>query len=147
MEYDTERAGGFEPLRHAPDDKLIVLGLVTTKTPENDDKEMLKRRIDEAAQYVPIENLALSPQCGFASVAEGNSISLADQRRKRELDGDLGQASYPRLRARRAAGSVPEPARTSHGTHRITTPERAEDRAIAIQSVGEHMLGRHPGRA
>ena len=85
MEYDTERAGGFEPLRYAPNDKLIVLGLVTTKTPENDDKETLKRRIDEAAQYVPIENLALSPQCGFASVAEGNPITLDDQRRKLEL--------------------------------------------------------------
>ncbi len=85
MEYDTERAGGFEPLRYAPKDKLIVLGLVTTKTPENDDKETLKRRIDEAAQYVPVENLALSPQCGFASVAEGNPISLDDQRRKLEL--------------------------------------------------------------
>ncbi len=85
MEYDTERAGGFEPLRYAPNDKLIVLGLVTTKTPENDDKETLKRRIDEAAQFVPVENLALSPQCGFASVAEGNPITLDDQRRKLEL--------------------------------------------------------------
>ncbi len=85
MEYDTERAGGFEPLRYAPHDTLIVLGLVTTKTPENDDKETLKRRIDEAAQYVPVENLALSPQCGFASVAEGNPITLDDQRRKLEL--------------------------------------------------------------
>jgi 5-methyltetrahydropteroyltriglutamate--homocysteine methyltransferase len=85
MEYDSPRAGDFRPLRFAPKDKVIVLGLVTTKTPENDSKDALKRRIDEAAQYVPIDNLALSPQCGFASVARGNPISADDQRRKMEL--------------------------------------------------------------
>jgi len=85
MEYDTSRAGGFEPLKFAPKDRLTVLGLMTTKTPENDDKETLKRRIDEASKYVPLENLALSPQCGFASVAEGNPITFDDQRRKLEL--------------------------------------------------------------
>jgi 5-methyltetrahydropteroyltriglutamate--homocysteine methyltransferase len=85
MEYDSPRAGDFKPLRFAPRDKVIVLGLVTTKTPENDSKETLKRRIDEAAKYVPLENLALSPQCGFASVARGNPITADDQRRKLEL--------------------------------------------------------------
>jgi 5-methyltetrahydropteroyltriglutamate--homocysteine methyltransferase len=85
LEYDTERAGSFAPLRFAGPDSFIVLGLVTTKTPENDSKDMLKRRIEEAARYVPLENLALSPQCGFASVARGNPISFDDQRRKLEL--------------------------------------------------------------
>jgi 5-methyltetrahydropteroyltriglutamate--homocysteine methyltransferase len=85
MEYDSERAGDFAPLRFAPKGKTIVLGLVTTKTPENDSKDVLKRRIEEASQYVPIEHLALSPQCGFASVARGNPITLDDQRRKLEL--------------------------------------------------------------
>ncbi len=85
MEYDSERAGDFAPLRFAPKDKTIVLGLVTTKTPENDTKDVLRRRIDEAARYVPIENLCLSPQCGFASVARGNPITVDDQRRKLDL--------------------------------------------------------------
>jgi 5-methyltetrahydropteroyltriglutamate--homocysteine methyltransferase len=64
---------------------MIVLGLVTTKTPENDSKDVIKRRIEEASAYVPIENLALSPQCGFASAAVGNPISFDDQKRKLEL--------------------------------------------------------------
>jgi 5-methyltetrahydropteroyltriglutamate--homocysteine methyltransferase len=85
MEYDSPRAGDFTPLRFAPRDKLIVLGLVTTKTPENDTRSTLMRRIDEAGRYVPIDNLALSPQCGFASVARGNPIGFDDQRRKLEL--------------------------------------------------------------
>lgn len=82
MEYDTERAGDFAPLRFAPKDRLIVLGLMTTKTPENDNKDALKERIEEAAAYVPLENLAISPQCGFASVDIGNPITVDDERRK-----------------------------------------------------------------
>ena len=82
MEYDSERAGDFEPLRFVPDDRLVVLGLITTKTPENDPKDQLKRRIDEAAKYIPIENLAISPQCGMASAFLGNPITFDDQRRK-----------------------------------------------------------------
>ncbi len=82
LEYDSERAGDFTPLRYVPPGKRVALGLVTTKTPENDDKDTLKRRIEEAAKYVPIENLALSPQCGFASGARGNPISFDDERRK-----------------------------------------------------------------
>ena len=91
LEYDTERAGDFSPLRFAPKDKLIVLGLVTTKTPENDSKDDIKRRIDEAAAYVPVENLALSPQCGFASAARGNPITFDDQQRKLELILEIAQ--------------------------------------------------------
>ena len=85
MEYDTERAGDFSALRFAQKDTFVVLGLVTTKTPENDSKDVLLRRIEEASAYIPIENLALSPQCGFASVARGNPITFDDQKRKLEL--------------------------------------------------------------
>jgi len=85
LEYDTERAGDFAPLRFAPKDKMIVLGLLTTKTPENDSRDVIKRRIEEASAYVDIDNLALSPQCGFASAAKGNPITFDDQKRKLEL--------------------------------------------------------------
>ncbi len=85
LEYDTERAGGFAPLRFVPRGKTVVLGLVTTKKPQLEPQEALARRIDEASRYVPVEDLAISPQCGFASVAAGNRLSLDDQRRKLEL--------------------------------------------------------------
>lgn len=85
LEYDTERSGGFEPLQSIPRGKDVVLGLVTTKEPRLESKDLLRRRIDEAAKYVPMEHLALSPQCGFASVAEGNLLSIDDQWRKLDL--------------------------------------------------------------
>jgi 5-methyltetrahydropteroyltriglutamate--homocysteine methyltransferase len=85
LEYDSERAGGFEPLRFVPSRTTVVLGLISTKTPEMERQEDLLRRIDEASAYVPLENLALSPQCGFASVADGNLLTWDDQRRKLEL--------------------------------------------------------------
>lgn len=85
LEYDSERAGGFEPLRLVPRGKTIVLGLVTTKEPALESQDDLRRRIDEAARYVPLENLALSTQCGFASVAAGNLLSIDDQWRKLAL--------------------------------------------------------------
>jgi len=86
LEYDDARSGGFEPLRHYPigSDKRIVLGLVSTKTAEVESKDTLKRRIDEAAKFVPLENLCISPQCGFASTWRGNPISEDVQRRKLE---------------------------------------------------------------
>jgi 5-methyltetrahydropteroyltriglutamate--homocysteine methyltransferase len=82
MEYDTERAGGFEPLRLLPKGKKVVLGLVTTKTGALESKDALKRKIDEAAKYVPLENLCLSPQCGFASTHHGNALTEDEQWRK-----------------------------------------------------------------
>lgn len=85
LEYDTERSGGFEPLRLVPRNKTVVLGLITTKEPKLESQDELRRRIDEASRYVPMENLALSPQCGFASVAAGNLLSIDDQWRKLEL--------------------------------------------------------------
>jgi 5-methyltetrahydropteroyltriglutamate--homocysteine methyltransferase len=85
LEYDTERAGGFEPLRFVPKGKRVVLGLISTKTPKLEDKAALKRKIEQAAKYVPVENLCLSPQCGFASSEVGNKLGEDDQRRKLEL--------------------------------------------------------------
>jgi 5-methyltetrahydropteroyltriglutamate--homocysteine methyltransferase len=85
VEYDDRRSGGFEPLRHVPDDRVVVLGLVTTKKPALETKGELKRRIREAEQYVPLERLALSPQCGFASTEVGNRLSAADQTAKLRL--------------------------------------------------------------
>jgi len=79
MEYDTERAGGFEPLRLVPKGKTVVLGLVTSKTGELESKDEIKRRIDDAARYLPLEQLCLSPQCGFASTEEGNLLTEEQQ--------------------------------------------------------------------
>jgi 5-methyltetrahydropteroyltriglutamate--homocysteine methyltransferase len=79
MEYDTERAGGFEPLRFVPKGKTVVLGLVTSKTGTLESKEEIKRRIDAAAKFVPLDQLALSPQCGFASTEDGNTLAEDEQ--------------------------------------------------------------------
>lgn len=85
LEYDTERAGGFEPLKHLSSNAVAVLGLVTSKKPELESKDVLKRRIEEAAKYVPLERLALSPQCGFASTIGGNKLTVDDMKRKLAL--------------------------------------------------------------
>jgi 5-methyltetrahydropteroyltriglutamate--homocysteine methyltransferase len=85
LEYDDERSGGFEPLRFVPKGKRVVLGLVTTKRPELESKDDLKRRIDEAARYVPLDQLCLSGQCGFASTEAGNALTADDQKAKLEL--------------------------------------------------------------
>jgi 5-methyltetrahydropteroyltriglutamate--homocysteine methyltransferase len=82
LEYDTARAGGFEPLRFLPKGKTVVLGLVTTKKGALESKDELKRRIDEAAKFVPLEQLALSPQCGFSSGIGGNTMGVAEQMAK-----------------------------------------------------------------
>jgi 5-methyltetrahydropteroyltriglutamate--homocysteine methyltransferase len=84
LEYDDERSGGFEPLRAMPDDRVVVLGLVTTKKARLESVPELRQRIDEAAKFVPLERLALSPQCGFASTMEGNRIAPDEQRAKLE---------------------------------------------------------------
>jgi 5-methyltetrahydropteroyltriglutamate--homocysteine methyltransferase len=85
LEYDDARSGGFEPLRHVPKGKLVVLGLLTTKRPQLEDKDELLRRIDEATRYLDIDQLCLSPQCGFSSTQDGNSLTMDDQRAKLEL--------------------------------------------------------------
>jgi 5-methyltetrahydropteroyltriglutamate--homocysteine methyltransferase len=85
LEFDSDRAGGFEPLRFVPKGKTVVLGLVTTKEATLEPEDELLKRIEQAAKYVPGENLALSTQCGFASAASGNLITWDDMRRKLEL--------------------------------------------------------------
>ena len=85
LEYDDERSGDFAPLRLVPPDKTVVLGLVTSKTAALESKDDLKRRIDETAAYVPIEQLCLSPQCGFSSTEHGNQISDDEQWAKLQL--------------------------------------------------------------
>tara|TARA_Y100001960_G_scaffold68412_1_gene72193 strand:+ start:2508 stop:3614 length:1107 start_codon:yes stop_codon:yes gene_type:complete len=85
MEYDSDRAGGFEPLRFANKNQTIILGLVSSKIPTIETKDEIKRRIEEAEKYIPIENLCLSPQCGFSSTHHGNNLSVDDQRKKLEL--------------------------------------------------------------
>ena len=85
LEYDDARSGGFEPLRFVPKGKYVVLGLVTTKRGQMETKDDLKRRIDEASRFVPLEQLCLSPQCGFSSTEEGNALSLDEQKGKLAL--------------------------------------------------------------
>lgn len=91
LEYDTERAGGLEPLKHVPRGKNVVLGLITTKEDRLESQDGLLRRIEEATKYVPLENLSISPQCGFASISEGNLISWDGQRRKLELVNEIAR--------------------------------------------------------
>ena len=97
LEYDTARSGGFEPLRLVPRGKSVVLGLITTKEPQLERQDELRRRIDEAAKFVPLENLALSPQCGFASVAAGNLLSGDEQWKKLALVVDTARKVWGNL--------------------------------------------------
>ncbi len=85
LEYDTPRAGDFQPLRFVPSDKSVVLGLISSKTTELEDIEMLQRRVDEAAQFIDANQLGISPQCGFASTVGGNPVTIDDERRKLAL--------------------------------------------------------------
>ncbi|HEX3176441.1 MAG TPA: 5-methyltetrahydropteroyltriglutamate--homocysteine S-methyltransferase [Methylomirabilota bacterium] len=94
MEWDTERAGGFEPLRRLPPDKRVVLGLVTTKSGTLEPGDALRRRIDEAARHVPLERLCLSPQCGFASTHHGNALTEDEQWRKLERVVQVARAVW-----------------------------------------------------
>ena len=94
LEYDDERSGGFEPLKHVPEDRVVVLGLVTSKKPALESEEELKRRIIEVARYLPLDRLAISPQCGFASTMEGNRVTREDQRKKLELVGSVARSVW-----------------------------------------------------
>ncbi|HEX2996607.1 MAG TPA: hypothetical protein VHP14_17410, partial [Anaerolineales bacterium] len=85
LEYDDERSGGFEPLKNVPEDRTVVLGLVTTKKPKLESREELKQRIEEACRYVSMDRLALSTQCGFASTEEGNLLTAEEQAAKLQL--------------------------------------------------------------
>ena len=97
LEYDDDRSGDFRPLRFLAKDKLVVLGLVTTKFGAMENKDSLKRRIDEAAKYAPLSQLALSPQCGFSSTVHGNNIAVEDQRNKLRLVVETAQEVWGEL--------------------------------------------------
>jgi len=94
LEYESERSGTFEPLRFVPPAKSVVLGLVSSKVPELETQDVLRRRIDEASRYVPLERLALSPQCGFASTEEGNLLTEDEQWRKLQLVVDTARTVW-----------------------------------------------------
>jgi len=94
LEYDSDRAGDFAPLRFVPKDKTIVLGLVSSKTPEMENPSELKRRIDAAMKYVPLDRLAVSPQCGFGTTVGGAPMGQDDERRKLELVGEIAAAVW-----------------------------------------------------
>jgi len=96
MEYDSDRAGGFEPLRFVPKGKMVVLGLVTSKSGKLESKDEIKRRIDEATKYVPLDQLALSPQCGFASTEEGNLLAEDEQWAKLRMIVELADEVWGR---------------------------------------------------
>jgi 5-methyltetrahydropteroyltriglutamate--homocysteine methyltransferase len=91
LEYDDARSGDFKPLRFLPKNKTLVLGLITTKVGALEDQDAIKRRIDEAAKYVPLDQLALSPQCGFSSTVHGNDIAVESQRAKLKLVIDIAR--------------------------------------------------------
>jgi methionine synthase II (cobalamin-independent) len=91
LEYDDDRSGGFEPLREVPGDRTVVLGLVSSKTSKLESKDELKRRIEEAAAFISLERLALSPQCGFASTMEGNLVTVKDQEAKLRMVAETAQ--------------------------------------------------------
>ncbi len=91
LEYDDERSGGFEPLKYVSDNKKVVLGLITSKRPQLEDKEVIKARIKEATKYIPLERLCLSPQCGFASTEEGNKLTEQEQWAKLALVKEIAE--------------------------------------------------------
>ena len=97
LEYDTERAGGFEPLRFVPKGKRVVLGLVSSKLPELEAKDALKRRIEAASKFVPLENLCLSPQCGFSSTHHGNNLTVEQEKAKLKLCIDTAKEVWGSL--------------------------------------------------
>ena len=94
LEFDDERSGGFEPLRFVPKGKTVVLGLITTKTPQLESRDDLRRRVDEAAKFVDMDDLALSPQCGFASTYLGNLLTEDEEKRKLELVADTARSIW-----------------------------------------------------
>ena len=107
MEWDDERSGGFAPLRFVPPGKQVVLGLVTTKRGELEQRDELKRRIEEASRYVPLDQLCLSPQCGFSSTVEGNALTIDEELAKLRLVVETAARSGAETRSVAAAGVQP----------------------------------------
>ena len=97
LEYDSERAGGFEPLRYLPKgNKIVVVGVITSKSGELENKEDIKRRLEEASKFAPLDQLAVSPQCGFASTEEGNLLTEEEQWAKLKLAVDVANEVWGR---------------------------------------------------
>jgi 5-methyltetrahydropteroyltriglutamate--homocysteine methyltransferase len=94
LEYDDPRSGSFEPLQEVPDDKVVVLGLVTTKTPRRETREELVARLKEAGQFIDLERLALSPQCGFSTSIVGNKITIEDEQYKLKVIVETARAVW-----------------------------------------------------
>lgn len=94
LEYDDDRSGGFEPLKYLPKGKIAILGLISSKFPQLENQNDIKRRIDQAAKYASIDQLALSPQCGFSSTVHGNNVTLSDQKAKLQLTVDIAQSVW-----------------------------------------------------
>jgi methionine synthase II (cobalamin-independent) len=161
LEYDTERSGGFEPLRFVPPGKTVVLGLVSSKVPRLESQDELRRRIEEAARYLPREQLALSPRCGFASTAPGNLLTVDEQRRRLELVVETarkvwgeGVADAPdpvpaTPPGRDEAGGRHRPARPR--ARLASPPGRARDGRARVGGAGAGAVPgppeRHPGHA
>src|SRR6185312_2973917 len=97
LEDDDDRSGGFEPLRYIPKGKKVVLGLVSSKLPQLEAKQALKKRIDEASKFVPMENLCLSPQCGFSSTHHGNNLTVEQEKAKLKLCIDTAKEVWGKL--------------------------------------------------
>jgi 5-methyltetrahydropteroyltriglutamate--homocysteine methyltransferase len=97
MEFDTERAGGFEPLRYVPRGKKVVLGLVSSKISSLESKDELKRKIEQAAKFLPLEDLCLSPQCGFSSTHHGNNLTVEQEKAKLRLCIDTAKEVWGSL--------------------------------------------------
>ena len=150
-EFDDERSGGFAPLRFVPPGKQVVLGLVTTKTGALEDPDALKRRIDEAAKYVPLDQLCLSPQCGFSSTVEGNALTVEEQEAKLRLIvqvaadvwGERGAGSGRRGRRGRGAGG----AAVRPGTRRGRGRRRDAGARPRVRGRRVRPGGGRPGRA
>jgi 5-methyltetrahydropteroyltriglutamate--homocysteine methyltransferase len=140
LEYDDERSGTFDPLKAVPDDKTVVLGLVTTKTPRAESPEFLTRRVEEAARVVPLDRLAVSPQCGFATSVGGNAISLDDEKRKLRVMCEAAQAVWGPEPA-----STPEPVTSAHRPRRGSTRE-ATTASAASAPARRPRRGRRPAR-
>ncbi|HKR83690.1 MAG TPA: hypothetical protein VJS37_05910, partial [Terriglobales bacterium] len=98
LEYDDGRSGGFEPLRQVPEDRTVVLGLVSSKKADLESKHELKTRIEQASRFIPLDRLALSPQCGFASTLEGNLLTMQDEESKLRLVADTAKEGWGRPR-------------------------------------------------
>src|SRR6185437_12909800 len=105
LEYDDERSGGFEPLRQVPEDRTVVLGLVSSKKADLESKHELKKRIEQASKFVPLDRLALSPQCGFASTLEGNLITTQDEEGKLRLVADTAREVWGSAAAMKRTGT------------------------------------------